>query len=375
MAVRGTSPVVLSRLGQRYPFLPGLEEVLAGSSPSLRELLESPLYSGARERARTDLKQAATEPSSQSETPATEEVLGETRFLSFQYARLLLTMPGVPAALLRRWCLFTAKSAWADMRQSGLEVPDLIDIARLLGLDARDVGKGKVGFSVPTYIHMATPVREASYRLACQDVSHGIVIVNPTRALRLLQEAVRLHLLSMPQIHLQPAVVELVAQREAGFLEEVSRLTPSSGSLHPGAFEPSLFPPCVLEMQAMMARGENLSHFGRFTLAAFLHRVGADKEYLVDCYRGAPDFDEEITRYQVDHITAHDESKGYTPPECATIRSNGLCFKERDPTRPSICADPTLRHPVNYYYRRKERKPPVPEGTPPSKPDGPERSG
>jgi DNA primase large subunit len=375
MAVRGTPSIELSRLASRYPFLPGAEDVMASVVPSLREIVEGPLYAEAREIARVGVKRAAEEPSSPAPQPAQEVSSAETAFLSFQYARILLAMPHLPQALVRRWCLYQAKSAWREFGRPDAEVTELVEIAELLGMRGRVVegpGRDRIAFSVPSYVHMATPVREVDFRLARQEVQNGEVMVMRDRAARLLQEAVRLHLMSLPPIHLQPAVVELVSAREGDFLQEVARLTPSGSSLLAGGFDPLLFPPCIKEMQAMMSRGENLSHFGRFTLAAYLNRVGASSEYIVDSFRGAPDFDEEITRYQVEHVTAHDENKGYTPPECATIRTNGLCFMERDELRPSLCADPNLRHPLNYYYTRKKGKgsathaasPAISKGTP-----------
>jgi DNA primase large subunit len=113
-------------------------------------------------------------------------------------------------------------------------------------------------------------------------------------------------------------------------------------------------------MQRTLERGDNLSHAGRFCIATFLHRAGASFETIVDAFRGAPDFDESVTRYQVEHITLHDGGRGYEPPECDTLRSHGLCAREGDPDAPQpgdrqrdpICFEPTLRHPLQYYRRR-----------------------
>jgi DNA primase large subunit len=349
-----------------------MEEVIASLNPSFREIVEDPLYDEARQMAKVGVKRAAEEPSNPGPTPAQQGSSGETAFLSFQYARILLAMPHLPQALVRRWCLYQAKSAWDEFRQADIDATELVEIAGMLGMRGRileGAGRERIAFSLPAYVHMATPIREVDFRLSRQELQRGEVVVLRDRAARLLQEGVRLHLLSLPPIHLQPALVDLVTKREGEFLQEVARLTPSGSSLLAGGFNPSFFPPCIKEMQAMMGRGENLSHFGRFTLAAFLHRVGASGEYIVDSFRGAPDFDEEITRYQVEHVTAHDENKGYTPPECATVRTNGLCFMERDELKPSLCADPILRHPLNYYYTvKKGGRVPAPPSTQPAKP-------
>ena len=109
-------------------------------------------------------------------------------------------------------------------------------------------------------------------------------------------------------------------------------------------------------MRRTLQAGENLSHAGRFALAAFLHRAGADAETIVDAYRGAPDFDESVTRYQVEHITQRDGGVGYEPPECETLRSHGLCVRDgdsaatdpKDRARDLLCFEDRLRHPLQY---------------------------
>jgi DNA primase large subunit len=192
-------------------------------------------------------------------------------------------------------------------------------------------------------------------------VTAGWVRLTPDRTARLLEEAIRLEL-SEP-VGLEETARAALQRSEGEFLVEVQRRAPTpsvrAGS-GVGPLRPELFPPCVRKMWRVLAAGENLSHAGRFALAAFLYRAGASLETIVDAYRGAPDFDEGITRYQVEHITQRNGGAGYEPPECATIRSHGLCFREGDPTaaeavdrqRDPICFDPKLRHPMQYYRWR-----------------------
>jgi len=192
-------------------------------------------------------------------------------------------------------------------------------------------------------------------------VHGGRVTVARGRAARLLQEAVRLRLTAPAAV--ADDVVARVREREAELFEELRRRTPAPVA-RPGGpaarLRPEWFPPCIRRMQRTLQAGENLSHAGRFALAAFLHRVGADFETIVDAYRGAPDFDEAITRYQVEHITHHGGGEGYSVPECDTLRSHGLCVREGDPgatdpvdrRRDERCFDPKLRHPLQYYRWR-----------------------
>jgi DNA primase large subunit len=362
MAIRGTA----SRVGgerellAEYPFLPGAEALLGREELSVRGLLEEPSYERVRSLGRARILAAQDDPRGESGFEELARATGEERYLSFLYARLVLSATPTPAAL-RRWAV--AESKRAHERLKAVAVADLDEVARRLGFPLAPA-PGGVSFSVPDYLKLATPIREAEFRLIGQPVHDGRVVVGPARASRLLQEAVR-RALSDP-LPLSPETVRTVRQRERELLEEVARRLPAPLS-RPGGpagpMRPELFPPCVRKMQRTLERGENLSHAGRFALAAFLHRAGASFETIVDAYRGAPDFDESVTRYQVEHITLREGGRGYEPPTCDTLRGHGLCARDGDPDGPTPtdrgrderCFDPNLKHPLQYYRLRGGR--------------------
>jgi DNA primase large subunit len=358
MAVHRTpAPVADRALFAEYPYLPGADALLGEETVSVRSLLEDPAYEAARSLGRARILAAADDPRG---TRDLEELAGadaDVRFLSFLFARMVLAAAPI-AAPLRRWAVAEAKRGYGRLRAVGVE--ELTEVARRLGYEI-EPADGGVTFPLVDYVRLAVPIREVEFRLAAQSVRDGRVQVAAARAARLLQEAVRLRL-AVP-VPLAEDVVASVRDRERELLDEVARRTPLPvGRVGgpSGAVQPALFPPCIRKMMRMLQQGENLSHSGRFALAAFLHRTGADFETIVDAYRGAPDFDESITRYQVEHITHRDEGMGYEPPECDTLRSHGLCWREGDPSatnavdreRDPRCFDPSLRHPLQYYRRR-----------------------
>jgi DNA primase large subunit len=358
MAIRGAPAVAERALFAEYPFLPGAEALIQAFSPSLRDLLSDPTYERSRELGRARVRAAADDPAG---TRALEEIdvaSQEERFLSFLYARLLLaTLPNV--APLRRWAVAEAKRSSARLdRVSPLL---LIDIANRLGFRFEREG---ARFSLPLadYVKLATPIREGDFRLIHQAVVHGRVLVTKERATRLLQEGIRVRL-SQNVLSLGEDLATSLRETEAGFLADLrARLPSPTARAATGVvrLKPEIFPPCVRKMRRMLQEGENLSHSGRFALAAFLYRAGADADTIGDQYRGAPDFDEGITRYQVEHITSKDGGRGYEPPECETLRAHGLCFREGDPAaaqeadrrRDPLCFEPFLRHPLQYYKER-----------------------
>ncbi len=356
MAVRRAStPLDARSLFAAYPFLPGAEALLA-EPVSLRGLLADPAYASARSLGRARALAAADDPRASVELTELSHADADVRFLSFLFARVVLAAAPSGAAL-RRWAVAESKRNHARLVAGPAE--ELAEVGHRLGF-ALEVRGESIELPLLEYVRLAVPIREADYRLARQELRAGRVTVPPKRAARLLQEAVRLRL-AVP-VPLAEDVVALVRSGEAELLAELARRTPAPvgrPGVGGGRVRPEAFPPCIRKMQRTLQKGENLSHSGRFALAAFLHRAGADFETIVDAYRGAPDFDESITRYQVEHITHRDDGRGYEPPECDTLRSHGLCARDGDPDGPPadrgpdpLCHQEFLRHPLQYYRLR-----------------------
>ena len=389
MAVpRASAPLDERSLFAEYPFLPGAEALLGELAVSVRTLLGDPAFGPARSLGRARILAAADDPRGTRDLEELSRADPSVRLLSFLFARLVLSAAGAPAAT-RRWAVAEAKRNHA--RLTSVPVEELCEVAHRLGFSFVPA-EGTVEVPLVDYLHLSVPIREAEFRLPRQAVHAGTVLVRPVRAARLLQEAVRLRL-SEP-LPLADDLVQEVRRREADLIEDLTHRMPAPvarADLRSGPLRPELFPPCIRRMQRTLQKGENLSHSGRFCLAAFLHRVGADFETIVDAYRGAPDFDESVTRYQVEHITMRDGGRGYEPPECETLRSHGLCARDGDPAaddlrdraRDERCFEPTLRHPLQYYRRRggavvETGEPPSPTSKPaeeaPDRPVAPARA-
>jgi DNA primase large subunit len=67
---------------------------------------------------------------------------------------------------------------------------------------------------------------------------------------------------------------------------------------------------------------------------------------VIDLFRSISDFDERMTRYQVEHIAGTRGSRTrYVPPRCDTLRTHGICISMDE-----ICRK--VRHPLTYYRRK-----------------------
>lgn len=360
MAVHRAAPVVERELLAEYPFLPGAESLIEELAPSVGALFREAKFDPARAAGRARVRAAIDDPAGGRALPELGALGPDELYLSFQFARLVLSA-ALGRAPLRRWAVWEAKSL--EHRLLRAPEPIVRSVAERLGYPF-DFQDGEVSVDLADYLKLATPIREAEFRLTRQALSRGRVTVSRPRAVRLLDEAVRISLTD--PVPLSPGTRGAIEEHEREFLAEVAvripNPTPSTRS-GLGRLRPELFPPCIRMMRRTLEDGENLSHSGRFALAAFLHKAGADAETIVDAYRGAPDFDESVTRYQVEHITRKDGGQGYEPPDCATLRTHGLCAREGDPkardpagrARDPLCFEDWLRHPLQYYRIRGER--------------------
>ncbi len=352
-----------AELSARYPFLPGASRVLGDLAPSLSDLVTDQVYDPVRHLAREELiasllpRSPASAPSAPAETGAFSRANPEERVLSFLYARMLVAAAPSTQKVARRWCDGVARRAGDEMARADVPDTELSTLAETLELEFSPLpgGRHHFTFSLPSYVSLSASLRDERFRLARQDLREGEVEVERGLAVEMLQEGVREYLLdSMASLRLEPELETVLKEREEEILARIRALVPTFASGGFGvAVRPELFPPCMREIRNLLARGQNASHASRFALASFMHKVGAEPETMVDAFRGAPNFKEGITRYQVTQIAQHDGGAGYTPPDCATMASNGICFREKDDLRPSPCADPAkVKNPLNYYRIR-----------------------
>ncbi len=108
-----------------------------------------------------------------------------------------------------------------------------------------------------------------------------------------------------------------------------------------------VFPPCMQRLVNALVSGENLSHHERFAIATFLINAGVDLEIILDLFRHAPDFNERIARYQIEHLAGlRGSRKKYMTYNCDTMKTLGIC--------PGV--DCSVRNPLVYLTRMLKGK-------------------
>lgn len=99
-------------------------------------------------------------------------------------------------------------------------------------------------------------------------------------------------------------------------------------------------PPCIAKVIDMFQKGESPSHFQRLTLSAYLYKQNYSMEQILEIFSNAPNYDEKITRYQLQQI----KSKDYMVSSCSSIEQNGFCFRN------SVCGK--IKNPIQLLSNR-----------------------
>jgi DNA primase large subunit len=76
--------------------------------------------------------------------------------------------------------------------------------------------------------------------------------------------------------------------------------------------------------------------------------IGIPTENIIELFRSFSDFNERMTRYQVEHIAGERGSRTrYKPPKCDTLKTHGLCTEPDETCRKA-------NHPINYYKMKSK---------------------
>ncbi len=232
-------------------------------------------------------------------------------------------------------------------RTSGIEPPTLHDSPQRILRPRTETFR--VHFS--NYLRHTNTMRDDAWKLVNQDLADGYVYLPRHRVLRLLRNAIQQHIEQDLPLDVSPEILEALKPqlKEVRAVLEVKKATFKAEDI--GKVSITRFPPCMYNLLAQIQNHENVPHMGRFAIVAFLHHIGLSNEEIFRVFGDVPDFAADVTRYQIEHITGTSSPTEYTPPECSTMKSYGIC-----PGPDRICM--TIKHPLSYYrVKGRERRP------------------
>jgi len=330
----------------KYPFLKDAAEHVKDQGVTLDDLLEHQAFRLARARGKARVVDALEDGIIHPRPMGTpEEQLEE--ILSYPMARMFVSSVG-DKFLTKRYALAegVAMCERLEKEESGVveEVAYQLDVPVTTEVDSADELWIRMHFS--DYLRYTSRMRSKEWKLINTEVKEGQVAMSQVKLARVLQQALQDRIeeeLPLPVdtfittalgADLQELKVRTAVKREQFKAEDFGKISVEN------------FPPCINHLIGMAQAGENIPHLGRFALTAFLHHIGLSSDDILALYATSPDFDQGKTKYQVDHITGQTSGTEYTPPECATMKSYGICY-EPD----SLCTNPkaNVRHPLSYY--------------------------
>ncbi|MCS7130652.1 MAG: DNA primase regulatory subunit PriL [Archaeoglobaceae archaeon] len=212
------------------------------------------------------------------------------------------------------------------------------EIVRLIALDLGIKLKGW-NTHVSSYVRASSRIRSDEWRLVNRKLIDGFVKTSKSEVIRVIEEFLRARIFEKINFYseiLEPHLKELrsVAMKEKKFEMDL------------GEVDLKCLPPCMLEILTELQRGMNVPHTARFALTSFLLNIGMSVEEVLRVFKNSPDFDEEKSRYQIEHIAGM-RGKGaeYSPPACETMRTYQNCV-----------ANCGVSHPLIYYQNCKKKK-------------------
>lgn len=278
----------------------------------------------------------------------------DIEILSFVIAVILLKKVGIPT-LNRRFSLAEARRVerylekdlkWDSQdsikehlkRRNESQNISLKILHDQFNLDVT-INEGSFKVKAADYLKRAAHFHEREWKLVNRKVEGGMVYLSSDETVRLIRK----ELSEFINSRIQAVNVTFVPE---AFEKPVMEL----GSLAKKFSEPITFsgeyPPCVKHAIEVLDKGENLSHSGRFLLATYLLARGQTVDQIAPLFKNAPDYNERITRYQLEHISG-ESGKGtkYQCPSCDKLKSENLCFAT------SECDG--IINPVQFGKRRK----------------------
>ncbi|MEM1574774.1 MAG: DNA primase large subunit PriL [Nitrososphaerota archaeon] len=331
----------------KYPFLPKAREFVKNFNLSL-DKLSLPPYNNILERAIKRIKMAYY-------FGFVDEKLEnlEIEILSYPVVLYLASVVNNPF-LSKRISLAEAERIANFLINEDDKIIEFIG-KNIFNLDIfaekNIIGNFIYDFSINVYhyIDFSSKMNAVSWKLTNRILHQGRVFLFKREVVRILKSHIENHILSKinefkgtsPPPSLNDIVNEIKnLLKEHTPLESFTQIKPNIKN----------FPPCIKNIYEKISLSESVSHFARFTLVSFLINLGVEIEKIITLFSQLGDFDEKMTKYQVEHIAGmRGGKKKYIVPSCKTLKTHNLCIENG-----KYCEN--IKSPLKFYFKQIRRK-------------------
>jgi len=334
----------------KYPFLNASKDYVKDNNLSIVELLDDPIYERARMIGVERLDNAFSKRDVGDRSLATEtECIME--LLSYPIARMIAVCIE-DVYFRRRYALGEAKHAYKNLISEHISF--LIEIAKEFKINIKyDNETNKISIYFVDYLKYA-PTRYKEWKMINRPMQDGFINISHRDLARLIQEALRSRINNeLDSKNCNKKVYDAFSSDIKRIRNLTMQHRKNIETMPIGKLDVKKLPPCMKNILSSIQAGENVPHMGRFALVSFLNSLKLNTNEILKLFSTAPDYEEEKSRYQVEHITGDISSTSYKPPGCEKMRTYGLCpVEEID----ELCKK--KRHPLSYYSAkwREEKK-------------------
>lgn len=369
----------------RYPFLSAASGYVEKLNVTLEDLITAASFELARLRGKERIIAAINEGMVRIRKPVMmSQVQAEMELLSYPFARILVSCIGDPY-LVRRYAIAESKSAYEQLKEdvstgtgtgtgigagTGTEIDIIYEMANEFNIPVglsrlqqqeREHEQIKVQLPFVDYLRLTSNLRDKRWKLVNRGLEQGHVRLSKAEFLRIIQEAIHDRIKKDLPLAVPSGLCESVRRYTEVIEAELEKRRKKSGvsgfDATPGfrVKDPDCFPPCITVILSNLKDGLNVPHTGRFAVTAFLLSIGLTIDEITEIYKNSPDFNEEKTRYQVEHIagtgTGDLGTARYKAPSCETMRTYGNCANVNND---EVCKE--INYPLSYYKLKLKLK-------------------
>jgi len=256
----------------------------------------------------------------------------ELAILSYVLARIFVNLIG-NKWLVSKFARGEAENAFYHLKNESKDTLERIQAD--LGIDLRS----KMDFYTYLSLTRELSIKDKKWKLVNRILEKGKVQIRPEEKKILLKEAIF-------QKVAEPISISNVPKKFIGIAKsieaKVTRIKDTKTKLKD--IDQERLPPCIKEQLSRLERGD-ISHHGRFLLATFFINLSLDIEKIEEIFRRSPNFNEKMTRYQLEFLAGKRSKTRYLCPNCSKIKSYGLCVDECN-----------ITNPMQYYYKKSKNR-------------------
>jgi len=311
----------------KYPFLTEAGQYLKDKGFSLDQFGTDPDLKPILDKAYNRIEIATTGKIYRSEVTSLEDL--DLEVFSFLLAVILLKLSGMNT-LIRRFSLAEARRAEKylekDLADLSNKTKEELATRIIKELFSINVEKRNNFFVIPIsdYLKHAVNFHEREWKLINRQVEHGKVILSSHETVRLIRKELDNYIASKIRSTGTPSMIEALKK-------PVERLVSLGKKFSVSTVVSTEYPPCIKHAIEVLEKGENLPHSGRFLLGTYLLGVGKPIDQIAPLFKNAPDYNEKITMYQLNHLKGSSGSgTEYKCPSCERVKSKDLCFATSD---------------------------------------------